>query len=193
MRQPIAAFAFCMGMYGLVQSAAAATVNEGDLGDGGYSGAFDAPTVLDPGVTGVTGSGTAKNYDFFVFTGLPAGAQTITLTFEIPDWADKTYSGGGILRASLDPFGKKLGGEIKDTFRTTFNHSIVTLSFDLDKSFTGTLYMGLYFTHGADLQYNVSTDASYEDAPVVPLPGAGILKLTGLAGAGALQWRRRRS
>ncbi len=84
-------------------------------------------------------------------------------------------------------------GPDQGIFKVLHRSPTDSITIEFDDSFTGTLYVGLYFTHGSDLQYSISTDASHEDAPVVPVPGAGVLMLSALAGAGALQWRRRRS
>jgi hypothetical protein len=65
----------------------------------------------------------------------------------------------------------------------------VTLS--LGPDFAGILNVGLYFTHGANISYRVSSDAVVAAPGVVPLPATGLLLLTALGGAAAVARRRR--
>ena len=193
MKPLLAIAALCALLFAAAQPAAAATVSEGDVAGGSFSGSYNDPTEIAPGVTTVTGTGSQNVFDFLVFTGLPAGAQTITFTFSPPEDYGYSYSAGGKLFVSTSPFNGLWSGTDLGMFDVRYHQPSDSITIEFDDSFTGTLYVGLHFTHGKDLQYAITTDASYEDAPVVPVPGAGVLMLTGLAGVGALQWRRRRS
>jgi hypothetical protein len=172
--------------------AAAVTLHEADLPGGAFSGQWNAPSVLAADILSVSGTGASGHNDFFVFTGLPAGAQTLTFTFAAPDGIGYSYSAGGAIRVSSAPFRWGWDGADAGTFGTGFWAPTATVQLPLGEAFAGPLYVGLYFTHGSDLAYAISTDAAAVSPPsVVPLPGAGLMLLSALVGAGVIAARRR--
>ena len=178
---------------GLSMPSVAATVHEGDLAGGRFSQSFAAPTELGAGVTGVRGTGSGGRDDFFVFTGLRPGAQTLTFTFSAPDDIGWSYIAGGTIMASTSPFRWGWDGVNAGSFIVGLWQPDVTRTVRLTEAFRGTLYVGLYFW-GRDLSYDVRLDAAPlpdEPVSVVPVPGAGALLLTALGAAGlAVRLRR---
>jgi len=189
--------------------AAASTVHEGDLAGGSFSRSHASPTQLAAGVTGVTGTGRASRDDFFVFTGLPTGAQTLTFTFSAVGGVNDSFSAGGNILTSANPFRWEWDGVDGGSFEIRRHQRTDTKTVRLGAGFGGTLFVGLYFTHGPEISYSVSTDAIFpasapateeiaqtipagtETIGVVPLPGAGLMLLTALGAAGLAARRRR--
>ncbi len=171
--------------------AGAATIHEGDVAGGSFSGSWGAPTALGAGVTDVTGAGSQHAFDFFTFT-LPAGAQTLTFDFWAPQGIGYSYSAGGTIKTSTTPFQWGWDGATAGTFQLGYWQPTDKVTLMLGPDFAGTLHVGLYFTHGSNISYRVSSDAAVEAPGVVPLPATGFLLLTALGGA-ALAVRRRRA
>jgi hypothetical protein len=180
---------------GLALPAGAATIKEGDLKDGEFSKHWKSPTILDAWVDGVIGTGRAGQFDIFVLTGLPKGAQTLSFGFEAPADIKHNYAGGGEIRFSTKPFEWGWDGTKGGAFDVRFGDTTDLLKVVLGADFVGPLYVGLYFTYGKDIAYSVTTDAKAaptEMPPAVPLPGAGVLMGTALAAAALAGMRRKR-
>jgi hypothetical protein len=175
----------------LTAPAQAATIHEGSLAGRSFSNAYDKPTNLGAGVTEVTGTGSQHAFDFFVFT-LPAGAQTLTFDFWAPQGIGYSYSAGGTIKTSTKKFDHGWDGKDAGTFQLGYWDRDDRVTLSLGPNFAGTLHVGLYFTHGANISYRVSSDAAVPAPSVVPLPATGLLLLTALGGA-ALAARRRRA
>jgi hypothetical protein len=171
--------------------AQAATIHEGNLASGSFSGKWSAPTALGTGVTEVTGTGSQHAFDFFTFT-LPKGAQTLTFDFWAPQGIGHSYSAGGTIKTSTTPFQWGWDGTQSGTFQLNRQKPTDRVTLALGPDFAGTLHVGLYFTHGANISYRVSTNAAVPAPGVVPLPATGLLLLTALGGA-AFAARRRRT
>jgi hypothetical protein len=169
--------------------AGAATIHEGDLAGGSFSGSYGTPTALGAGVTEVTGTGSQHAFDFFTFT-LPTGAQTLTFDFWAPQGIGYSYSAGGAIRVSTSAFKHNWDGKDAGNFQLGYWDRDDRVTLSLGPDFAGILNVGLYFTHGANISYRVSTDAVVAAPGVVPLPATGLLLLTALGGAVA---RRRRA
>lgn len=178
-------------------AAQATTLLEADVKGGEYSADFRAPTVIEAGIVALEGTGGAKSDDYFVFTGLPSGAQDITLSFFAPEKYGYSYSAGGTVLFDNAPFdhewdGKKLNKKVQIDYRSPRQ----TLTLSLNERFTGSLYLALNFTHGADLRYAVFTpsngfdgrdipnaaEGAFQAPSQVPLPPALLLLGTGVLG-----------
>jgi hypothetical protein len=170
--------------------AGAATIHEGDLAGGSFSGSWSAPTALGAGVTEVTGTGSQHAFDFFTFT-LPSGAQTLTFDFWAPVGIGHSYSAGGTIKTSTTPFQWGWDGQQTGTFQLGKQKPTDQVTLSLGPDFAGILHVGLYFTHGANMSYRVSSDAVAAAPGVVPLPATGLLLLTALGGAAAVARRRK--
>jgi hypothetical protein len=179
---------------GLALPAGAVTIKEGDLKDGEFSKHWKSPTILDASVDGVVGTGGAGHFDIFAFTGLQKGAQTLSFAFAAPANIKHSYTGGGALLWSTSPFRWGWDGNKGGAFDVRFGDTTDLLELVLGDDFAGTLYVGLYFTYGKDIAYSMTTDAqaAQSQVPAVPLPGAGLLMGTVLAGAALVGLRRRR-
>jgi hypothetical protein len=170
--------------------AGAATIHEGDLAGGSFSGSYGTPTALGAGVTEVTGTGSQHAFDFFTFT-LPTGAQTLTFDFWAPQGIGYSYSAGGAIRVGTSAFKHNWDGKDAGNFQLGYWDRDDRVTLSLGPDFAGILNVGLYFTHGANISYRVSTDAVVAAPGVVPLPATGLLLLTALGGAAAVARRRR--
>jgi hypothetical protein len=170
--------------------AGAATIHEGDLAGGSFSGSWAAPTALGAGVTDVTGTGSQHAFDFFTFT-LPKGAQTLTFDFWAPQGIGYSYSAGGAIKVGTRAFDHPWDGKDAGNFQLGYWDRDDRVTITLGPDFAGLLNVGLYFTHGANISYRVSSDAVVPAPGVVPLPATGLLLLTALGGAAVAARRRR--
>ena len=173
----------------------AATVSEGDIAGGEYSSNWAAPTAIDAGVTSLMGSGAGNAYDILSFTGLPTGAQTLTLNFSAPDGIGYSYSAGGAIRISPEPFRWSWDGQDAGAFNLNYWQPGQTVEVSLDDSFGGDLYLGLYFTHGSGISYNAALPTAVSSVAPVPVPAAGLLlgSLIAALGLGAAVRQRKRA
>jgi hypothetical protein len=189
-----ATFAALALALGLAFPAGAATIKEGDLKGGEFSKHWKSPTILDASVDGVIGTGGAGQFDIFVLTGLPKGAQTLSFGFGAPADIKHNYAGGGEIRFSTKPFQWGWDGSKGGAFDVRYGDTTDLVKIVLGDDFAGPLYVGLYFTYGKDIAYSVTTDAlaAQSQVPGVPLPGAGVLMGTALAAAAAAALRRKR-
>lgn len=199
---------------GLGAAATAATLTPADVRGGAYSSSYLAPTVVAAGYTSVTGSASAGQMLEFEFSGLPAGAQSLSFTFSLASgigvqgpsngWA--YANGGGTLLYSIGaPFAwSAWGGTTLGSFGVSNSSTaamLSTLTLTLDPSFSGPLYLGLAFGYGSAINFSIDAPSNAiaasqpEGAPSgtlagVPLP-AGAPLLAGALGLVALLRRRR--
>ena len=168
----------------------AATINEGSLGD--FSNDYAAPTVIGNGYETVDGATSVGDLDFVEFNGLAAGAQTVSVTFTSPS-VGSFFLSTGTLRYSTQPFTSATDGTLAGAFSIYdfgfFSSTTQTLSFNLDSSFNGSLFVSLALALGSPVTYSISIPGN-APAPV-PLPASAALLLAGLGGVGAVSWRRR--
>ncbi|PQV58907.1 putative secreted protein [Defluviimonas denitrificans] len=168
----------------------AATINEGSLGD--FSNDYAAPTVIGNGYETVDGATSVGDLDFVEFNGLAAGAQTVSVTFTSPS-VGSFFISSGTLRYSTQPFTTSTDGTLAGAFSIYdfgfFSSTTQTLSFNLDSSFNGSLFVSLALALGSPVSYSISIPGN-APAPV-PLPASAALLLAGLGGVGAVSWRRR--
>ena len=168
----------------------AATINEGSLGD--FSNDYAAPTVIGNGYETVDGATSVGDLDFVEFNGLAAGAQTVSVTFTSPS-VGSFFLSTGTLRYSTQPFTSATDGTLAGAFSIYdfgfFSSTTQTLSFNLDSSFNGSLFVSLALALGSPVSYSISIPGN-APAPV-PLPASAALLLAGLGGVGAVSRRRK--
>ena len=166
-----------------------ATISEGSFPGGDFGDAYNVPTLIGNGydtVTGTTDGGFVDNIDIFAFTGLAAGAQSLTFTFTAPSGIGYSFASGGSIYYSTQPFQWNWDGTYGGTFNLGYFTPTSTTSFSLGSGFAGTLYVGLY-GWGSPVSYSISVPGN-APAPV-PLPAPAALLLAGLGGFGAVARR----
>ena len=173
--------------------AVAATISELGFPGGDFSGSFSAPSVIGNGFDIVQGSGSANNYDLLAFTGLAAGAQTVTLDFAAPSGIDWSYAAGGNVLYSTQPFNWAWDGTSAGNVSIGYANPTQSLSLALGPGLAGTLYLGLYFPYGQDLGYTISLPGNVAPPPAVPLPASAWLLGSALAAGAAARRARRRA
>ncbi len=173
-----------------VQAASAVTISEGSV-PGGFSNGFATPTTIANGNDVVTGTLTTGDRDYLAFTGLAAGAQTITLSFS---GAAGLYLSQGTVRYSTSPFTSNTSGSNPGNIFlfAFFSAPSQTLSFSLGPTFAGALYLGLSQTSGQPISYSLSVPGNVVPA-AVPLPASALLLGGAVAGMGALRRRAKRA
>lgn len=179
--------------------AGAATLNETDMPGGAFSASWAAPTVVGAGVTTITGTGNQNQFDNFVLTGLPSGAQSVVLSFSAPSGIGYSYAAGGSVLWSTQPFRWGWDGNYATPVYTGYWMPTETVILPFGSGFTGPLYLALNFTYGRNLGYAITFGSVAPVPPpvnevpaAVPVPAAGISLAAGLAALGALVRRRMR-
>jgi hypothetical protein len=180
--------------------ALSATLSEASLPGGSFSSAWSNPTIISNGYDTITGTGAGNQFDILAFTGLASGAQSLTFNFAAPSGIGWSYAAGGNLLFSTQPFRWGWDGTTFGVVNSNYYSPNQQVVLNLNAAFTGTLYVGLYFTYGSNLGYSISVPGNVAPPPPppppvtgVPLPAAGALMLAGIAGLGGLSVRRKRS
>lgn len=179
--------------------AQAATLNENDI-SGGFSNDFTTPTQISAGFEDVIGTLDVSDYNIFSFTDLAPGAQTISLTFSLQSLPANSgfENAGGYVRFLETPFQNSPEEGSRTNFNLVFNprrpsNDVLTqtLSFDLDSSFTGSpLFFATRLTFSSQGPLSFGVFAPGNAVAPVPVPAAGLLLLTALAGAAAFRRRK---
>lgn len=174
-------------------AAPAATLTEASLPGGAFGARYDTPTVIGAGIERISGTGSQNVFDNFVFTALPKGAQTLTLSFSAPAGIGYSYSAGGAVLYDTQAFDYGWDGAYAGTVQIDYYQRQKSLDLALGNSFSGKLFLALNFTHGRDLAYTISVPSNAVAAmpPPVPLPPSALLIGAAVAGLGALRLRRR--
>lgn len=175
-----------------VLPASAATISEASFAGGDFGNSWSSPTMIANGFDLVTGTGSGNDYDIFALTGLATGAQQITLSFSAPQGVGNSYAAGGNVLYSTSPFRWGWDGTTLGSVGLSFGQQASQMVLNLDDTFGGELYLGLYFTYGTSINYAVSLPGNVAaPPPAVPLPAAGLLMGAALAGFGTLKLRRK--
>jgi hypothetical protein len=187
-------------VFGLVLGSAsltgASTLNEADMPGGAFGASWNTPTTVGAGVTAITGTGNQNWFDNFVLTALPAGAQTISLTFTAPAGIGWSYAAGGNILWATQPFRWGWDGTTLGTVHTDYYTRSRSIDLVLGPSFSGSLWLALNFTYGSNLAYTVGLPSNAVVAPAptpapVPLP-AGLWLIGSALGIIGLAARRGR-
>ncbi len=201
-----------------VMPASASVISEDDAQ---FSRHWKSPTQIGFGYDTVIGTAERQNsHEFIAFTSLAQGAQVLSFVFTIPDYARTSdrYSGGGVVFWSADPFRHAWDGENAGSFQLGRWTPSQTVEILLGDDFRGSLNVGVYFTHGSDVAWQLSAPGNAmpavqdpeslnnivlvepSDAPSpapapVPLPAGIWLMLGGMSmfGGMSLQKQLRRS
>lgn len=179
----------------LAGGASAATLTESAVAGGAFGARWDTPTEVARGFDAITGTGSQNVFDNFVFTGLPTGAQKLTLTFTAPEGVGHSYSAGASVLYATQPFRWGWDGSYASTAQIDYYSRSKSYDLDLGDDFSGKLYLALNFTHGSNLAYTIGAPSNampVSPAPV-PLPAGAVLAGSGatlIAGLGLLRRRR---
>lgn len=138
----------------------ATTLLERDLPGGEFSGDWRAPTVIAAGTERIGGTGGASSDDYFLFTGLPAGAQSLVLEFSAPDGIGYSYSAGGAVLFDTEPFAYEWAGSCAATVQLDHHRRRQSVTLALPEVFAGRLYLAFNFTHGEDIAYALSVPSN---------------------------------
>lgn len=140
------ALALAAGLH--LAPASAAELIEADLGGGGFSSDWRAPTEVPAGIHLISGTGAAGDPDFLRLELVP-GAQTLSFAFLAPDAVDDSYSAGGQLLWSEAPLQwSAWEGALGGAFALDVDTRRVDLDLDLPDAFAGDLHLSLHFTYG---------------------------------------------
>lgn len=169
----------------------AATVNEGSFA-GDFSSNYASPTAIATGVTTINGTLGSGDSDFLSFTGMQAGAQTVTLNVAAsgagPLWI-------GSILYSTTPFTSNSSGTLGGTmvmynFPPLFVSLTQSLSFNLGATFGGTLFLALNQQMGSGFSYSLGVPGNVSG---VPLPAPILLLGGAVAALGASRRRGKRA
>jgi hypothetical protein len=164
----------------LAAPAAASVVTEAD---GQFSKHWHSPTVIGLGVDTILGTAEKQNgHEFLALTGLAAGAQTLSFAFTAPASAltSDSYSAGGQVYWSASAFRHAWDGTGAGSFQLGRWTPEAALELLLGDDFAGTLYLGIYFTHGRDVSWSLSAPGPVRAAE--PGEGAAVVPLNAAAG-----------
>ena len=175
--------------------AGAVTVKEADAPGGAFSASYTSATQIGAGVETITGTGSQNAFDNFVFTGLPSGAQKLTLTFTAPEGIGYSYSAGGAVLHDSQAFDYGWDGTYGANVQVDYYSRSRSYEIALGDTFSGRLYLALNFTHGSGLAYTIGvpTNATPVTASPVPLPAGAVLigsAAAALLGLGIARRRR---
>ena len=181
----------------------AATLTEADYGGFSHNSGWvwgssaSSSSEIGYGYTSVSGTGVSNQHDFLRFTGLPTGAQTVSISFGyVPD----ATSNNRDVSVYWSPFvvcnwcGTGLGKFSMNAQNPTRDYTLT-----LGDDFAGDLFLQLNFLSGTGIYYNITGSgfAAMSDptppsgsAPAVPLPAGVWLGLSALAALGLLRRRR---
>lgn len=193
-RLPALAAAFAGAL--LAFDAQAATLKESEVSGGAFSGDWFKPTVVGGDIDVIEGVGAGNRYDIFALS-LPNGAQKLTFDFSAPKDYGYSYSAGGEILTSENPFRWNWDGARAAKVQVDYKNPAQSVTLDLADSFGGTLYLALAFTHGDNLAYNLSLPGNYvAPAPTpgpapVPLPAGVVLIGTAAAALAGVRFARR--
>ena len=182
-------------------AASAATLTEGSLPGGAFSGAWNSPTEVGAGFDIISGTGNQNQFDNFYFSALPSGSQTLSFDFTAPEGFGYSYSAGGEIYTSTSPFRWGWDGvRAPQSVSVNYYNPQQSFTLDLGDDFAGgSLYLAMYFTHGANLAYNIAAPSNAIAVPTapnpapIPLPAGVVLLGSAFAALGALGYRRRRA
>ncbi len=188
--------AFILGLTSTVQ---AATLNVNNVA-GGLSSDYATPTEIAFGFDDVAGTLSSGTYNIFNFANLASGAQTVSLTFQLPAALTSYQNAGGYVRMKETPFQYSAEEGTRTDFDLVFNPGNLatavvsqTLSFNLDNSYTGSpLFFAVNVTHGSSgaVSFGVNAPGNAIAPSPVPIPAAGLMLLAALAGFAALRGRK---
>lgn len=171
----------------LALASQAATINEGSAGFGEFSGLFFNPTVIANGNDIVTGSLSLGDYDYLLFNRMNPGASSVALTITGPAGR---YVAQGRVYYSTTPFSLTNAGTLAGNIRVTPGQPAPpTITFNLNSSFAGSLYLSLNLSLGPVMRYSVSVPGNV-DIPGIPLPASALMLGGALAGLGGFASRR---
>lgn len=157
---------------GAALPAAASVLSEADAP---FSRSWSQPTEIGQGADAILGTAEVQNgHEFIVLTGLRAGGQTLSFTFETPDWAlsSDSYSAGGQILWSTDPFRWAWDGTSAGAFQLDRWTTERTVDVILGDDFAGPLYLGVFLTHGSDVAWNAFAPGNAAiPTPAMPAPG----------------------
>ena len=175
-------------------AASAATLTESAMAGGTFSGSWSSPTEVVRGFESITGTGSQNAFDNFVFTGLPSGAQKLTLTFTAPEGIGYSYSAGGAVLHDSQAFDYGWDGTYGANVQVDYYSRSRSYEIALGDTFSGKLYLALNFTPGSGLAYTIGvpTNATPVTASPVPLPAGAVLMGSAAAALAGLGFARRR-
>lgn len=187
--------------------ASATTLLESDLPGSQFSGDWRAPTVIAAGTELIGGKGGASSDDYFLFTDLPGGAQSLALDFSAPAGIGYSYSAGGVVLFDTKPFAYEWAGTRSATVQLDYRTRRQSVTLALPESFGGQLFLAFNFTHGENIAYALSVpsnaliitgpdqritspDTVLAAPHVVPIPASGLLMGLLFGASGLLLWSR---
>ncbi len=147
---------FLLSLAGATAPSVASVITEEDAQ---FSRHWKSPTEIGFGYDTVLGTAEKQNaHEFIAFSALAQGAQVLSFEFTIPDDAllSDSYSGGGKVFWSSTPFRHAWDGEIAGSFQLDRWSPSATVDVLLSDEFDGSLYLGVYFTHGRDVRWQLS-------------------------------------
>lgn len=164
--------------------AGAALLLESSLPGAGFSSQFNAPTPVQAQYDLIVGSGSVNAHDMLAISGLPSGAQTLTLTFCYPEGSPQNFWAGGNVLFRTAPFRWYWDGTEAGVFAVNPAQPVSTVTIPLGPEFGGTLYLALYFTYGAEIAWNLGLLAGGGPATEPEITASKTVLVHGLGAAG---------